>query len=661
MPASATRPSGVGRTIGSVSTPDGVAGLLAEPHHDTGPSFLTGTRHPGARLTARLWVPAARRPEQVILHQVVDGEPVVTPMTRAGATAAGSWWQGTVALLNPLNRYRFLLLEPRGPRPYLWYHAAGLSDHDVPDATDFKVLAHDDAPQWVLDAIVYQVFPDRFSRSGHLRQAPDWAVPHAWGTEPPDAGDAASAAWYGGDLDGVVSRLDWIRSLGADTVYLTPVFPARSAHRYDSTTFRQVDPLLGGTEALTRLSRALHARGMRLVLDLTTNHTGVTHEWFRAATSRPDAPEVSYYSFTHYPDRYDAWLDVPSLPKLNHQDPALRDLLVRGPGSVTAQWLTGPVEADGWRVDVANMTGRLGQVDLAHQVAEDMRATMRQVSDTTGRPTWLVAEHSHDASRDLEGPGWQGTMNYLGFTRPLWSWLGDPDPADNLTWLGIPTSIPHLPGDAVLQGVRLYAAHLPASSWARSMNLLCSHDTPRVRTVVGSRANHLVAATALFTAPGVPTVFMGDELGATGRTGEHSRTTMPWADGGDSDGATVGERGSWGPVDQVVLSRYRRLAALRRRLTALRRGGTRLVHAGPDMVAWTRTHPAGDVLVVLARRACDSILVPLPALPAGGVVERHCLDGVSVVHDQEEAVVRVGATGPGSAVVLLAPPGGPRQ
>jgi hypothetical protein len=79
------------------------------------------------------------------------------------------------------------------------------------------------------------------------------------------------------------------------------------------------------------------------------------------------------------------------------------------------------------------------------------------------------------------------------------------------------------------------------------------------------------------------------------------------------------------------------------------------------MVAWTRTHPAGDVLVVLARRACDSILVPLPALPAGGVVERHCLDGVSVVHDQEEAVVRVGATGPGSAVVLLAPPGGPRQ
>ena len=150
-------------------------------------------------------------------------------------------------------------------------------------------------------------------------------------------------------------------------------------------------------------------------------------------------------------------------------------------------------------------------------------------------------------------------------------------------------------------------------------------------------------------------------LGATGRTGEHSRTTMPWADGGAGDGATVGERGSWGPVDQVVLSRYRRLAALRRRLVALRRGGTRLVHAGPDMVAWTRTHPAGDVLVVLARRACDSILVPLPALPADGVVERHCLDGVSVVHDQEEAVVRVGATGPGSAVVLLAPPGGPRQ
>ena len=117
MPASATRSSGVGRTIGSVSTPDGVAGLLAEPHHDTGPAHLMGERAPGAELTARLWVPAARRPEHIFVRQVIDGEPVFSPLTRVGTTPAGAWWEGAVRLVNPINRYRFLLLTPGRLRP----------------------------------------------------------------------------------------------------------------------------------------------------------------------------------------------------------------------------------------------------------------------------------------------------------------------------------------------------------------------------------------------------------------------------------------------------------------------------------------------------------------------------------------------------------------
>lgn len=633
-----------------------IGSCLAEPHHDTGPSYLVGDREPGAVLTARLWVPAGMAPEQVVLRQVVDGEPAITLMERVAQDETGSWWHGPVRLVNPLNRYRFLLLEPGAHEPYLWLTAAGTVNHDPADATDFAVLSEDSGPDWVLDAVMYQVFPDRFARhtAPSTRQAPAWAVPHNWLDEPPVAGDATGAAWYGGDLDGVIDHLDYLQGLGVDTVYLTPIFPARSVHRYDSVSFEHVDPVLGGDEALERLSRALHERGMRLLLDLTTNHTGDAHEWFRGAVTDPHSPEVSFYSFSNYPDEYAAWLNVPSLPKLDHRSALLRDRLLRGPGSVTARWLSEPVNADGWRIDVANMTGRFGQVDLNHQVAQDMRATMAEVEADTGRQLWLVAEHGHDASRDLEGTGWHGTMSYVGFTRPLWSWLSHPDPADGLTWLGIPTAIPHQPGSAVVRGVRSYHAHMPATSVARSMNLLSSHDTPRVRTVVGSRESQLVAATALFTAPGVPTVFAGDELGATGRTGEHSRTTIPWASApdGTQHPTELAEHGSWGPVDRTVLERYRQLSALRRELPALRRGGLRWVHAGDDVVAWVRTHPDGDVLVVLARGAAEPLRLPLTTLHACSVGAATCFDGVTIV-DGEAGTLGLSVLGPGSAIITL--------
>ncbi|VEG26609.1 alpha-amylase family glycosyl hydrolase [Actinomyces howellii] len=634
---------------------------LAEPHHDTGPSYLWGRRAPGAGLTARLWVPAAHDPERVVLRQVVDGEPVITMMERVARTPAGSWWHGPVRLVNPVNRYRFLLISPTGADPYLWYHAAGLSDHDVPDSTDFQVLACDPAPKWVHDAVCYQVFPDRFAyrMAPAGREAPPWARRRDWLDEPPAAGPQTSTAWYGGDLEGIIDHLEWLERLHVTVVYLTPVFPAASVHRYDATSFEDVDQLLGGTEALARLSAALHARGMRLVLDLTTNHTGVTHEWFTAASADAGAVEAGFYHFEHHPDRYASWLDVPSLPKLDHRSPELRERLVRGPSSVTARWLAPPVSADGWRTDVANMTGRHGQVDLAHEVAADMRATMDQVEQDTGRRLWLVAEHGHDASGDLTGSGWHGTMNYVGFTRPLWAWLSDPDPADGLTWLGIPMPVPHLDAAQVVRGVRQYTAHLPASAVAASMNLLCSHDTPRLRTVVRSRELQLLAATALFTAPGVPTVFAGDELGATGVTGEHSRTTIPWATGPDGAPAAdeVADTGSWGPVDRVVLERYRHLAAMRAGSTALRHGGLRWVHAEGDIVAWTRTHPDGDVLVVLARGPAGTLRLPLAALGAGGVESIECFDALSARIDiaaKDPHVPGEPAQGAGELVVTAA-------
>src|SRR5699024_7973692 len=188
--------------------------------------------------------------------------------------------------------------------------------------------------------------------------------------------------------------------------------------------------------------------------------------------------------------------------------------LYEGKESVVAQWLSPPVEADGWRIDVANMTGRSGDIDLAHEVARVLRTTMRVTEIATGRATWLVAEHGHYASRDLVGDGWHGTMNYAGITRPLWAWLADPE--SELNWLGLPTTIPRISGHAAAETLTRYNAEMPWPARCHSQNQLDSHDTARIRTVAGDRGRQLVAAAALATMPGGPTLYMRDEIGAVG-------------------------------------------------------------------------------------------------------------------------------------------------
>jgi alpha-glucosidase len=253
---------------------------------------------------------------------------------------------------------------------------------------------------------------------------------------------------------------------------------------------------------------------------------------------------------------------------------------------------------DGWRVDVANMTGRRCADDYLREVAALLRRTA-----TAARPdALLVAEHFHDASGDLDRDGWQGTMNYAGFTRPLWSWLRtvEPGPLDEVS--GLPGGLPRRAGPVVVAGMRQFAASVSWRAFTHSWTLAGSHDTPRIRTVVGSPELHEVAAGLLLTMPGTPMIFAGDELGLVGVNGEDSRTPMPWH-----------RPASW---DVATLRRYRQLIALRHRVPALRHGGFRWAHVDDDAVAFLReTHDAA--VLVFARRAAGEPI----ALPGFGAAE----------------------------------------
>lgn len=580
-----------------MSTTVDVAGsLLDEPHHDGSDVYvLERPTELGGEAVVRVHVPGDV--ETVALRWVEDGEGRGVAAKRDGDAA----WIARFPVPNPNVRYRWLLSG--GEVGYAWLNGLGLVPHDVPDADDFMISLDSGGPAWHLGSVVYEIFPDRFATTGAGSEPPDWAVPRSWNELPTGRGPETPYEWFGGDLGGVEAHLDHIESLGANVIYLTPIFPAGSTHRYDSTTFDRVDPLLGGDEALESLSRAAHARGMRVISDLTTNHTGDKHEWFVSG-------ERDLYLFDEKGD-YEAWWGIKSLPKLNWLSPELRERMQ----ATARQWLQPPYALDGWRVDVANMSGRTGDTDVNAEVAPTLRQVLTEDS-------LLVAENFHDFRPDFRG--WHGVMNYAGFSRPVWTWLrGDLE----LPYFEMPVAMPRLGGAASMAAMRAFRAGVPWQFVLHSWSILDSHDSPRFRTIAGSRDRQLVGIGLQMTMPGVPMLFAGDELGLEGEWGEDARRTMPWD-----------RRDAW---DTALLDEYRRLIALRRSSPALARGGIRFAFVDDDVIVYLRESSGERLLCLASRDEHTPVRLLLSALRAS---ELECLYGSDAEIESDAAVLS--ATGP---------------
>ena len=594
--------------------------LWAVPHHDGSATYVSDLAPDlGDTVAVFVRVPKASGVTQALLRTYVDGEQELSETTVDRETDDELWLRGDVRVENPVVNYRWLL--DGVPAGYQWLNGEGVHAHDVTDAADFRITTHPAPPGWASDAVLYQVFPDRFAKSVD-RPAPEWAIPQAWDDPVIGRGPETAFQYYGGDLDGITAHLDHIASTGADTVYLTPIFPARSNHRYDASTFDEVDPLLGGDRALARLSDAVHARGMRLMGDLTTNHCGAAHEWFQRALADATSPEARYFTFTHHPDEYVCWFGHPSLPKFDHRDEGLRRALYEGPDSTVARWL-GPHGFDGWRIDVANMTGRLGRIDLNHRVATTLRRTMAAAKPDS----LLLAEHSHDASRDMLGDGWHGVMNYAGFARPLWQWLKRPEPVSFDP--GPFTPLPRFGASSMVTAMRSFTAAQPWRATAHALNLVGSHDVPRIATFLdGDEGLITVAFGLLASMPGIPMLWAGDEIGQEGVNGEDGRRPFPWDD-----------PGRW---DLRRLATNRALFQARAASRALREGGLRWLAVDDDAVTFLREAPGETVLVHAAR--ADHTPVRLASAVVGA--ELIGLAGAPDLGADARGVVTLPADGP---------------
>ena len=590
------------------------ASELGRPHHDGSDAYVVQRpERPGDEAVLRLRVPRSAGADEVALRYVWDGEPRGVRAEVDEESETEVWWRARFPVWNPRTSYRWVLAG--GEAGYRWLNGAGETRHDVPDVDDFVLALARGGPDWHLSSVVYQIFPDRFARGGVDAPVPEWAVPRGWDEPPAGRSPETPRELYGGDLRGVEQRLDHVQALGASLLYLTPIFPATSTHRYDATSFDRVDPLLGGDEALASLTRAAHARGMRVVGDLTLNHCGVRHEWFVAAQADEAAAERSFFHFDPaLPHGYESWLGIPVLPKLNWASPELRRRIYE----VAQRWLREPFLLDGWRVDVAQMVGRFRDVDLNAEVAAEFRAHV----EAARSDALVVAEHGHDFRGDLGGSGWHGTMNYAGFLRPVWEWLrGDEVPADlRRSFWGVPVGLPRLAGRQAVATMRAFRAGVPWQATLHSWTLLDSHDSARFATVAGSPERHAVGIGLQMTTPGVPVIYAGDELGVEGEWGEDGRRPMPW------DLA----RGR-------LFVAYRELAALRRSSAALARGGLRYVHVGEDALAYVREHGDERLLCVAARGPHPPLAVALDVLgcealePLYGGADAPARDGVALV------------------------------
>ncbi len=587
-------------------------------HHDGSPRYVVADRFdPGATVTLRLRTGLEAPIERIFVCTSPDGEQYMEPMRRAGNDAACQWWEADLQLSGLHNRYRFYLLTAEDA---WWLTAAGVMRHTPTDASDFNILANYQAPDWVHDSVFYQIFPDRFAdgdpsnnvRSGEYLCYGRPVVARSWGERPHPHGESGGVEFFGGDLQGIVQRLDYIQELGASALYLTPIFTAPSNHKYDVEDYKQVDRHFGGDAALVELRQALDERGMKLVLDMVPNHCGVTNPWFLAAQTNPAAPTADFFTFRQRPDDYVSWLGVRSLPKLNYRSERLREWMYAGEDAIMRYWLRPPFRVDGWRLDVANMLARQGESQLEHKIGRGIRRAIK----TESPHAYLLGENAFDGTPQLQGDELDAVMNYRGFSLPLLSWLVGFDIYG--TWRPELVDPQPLPTEALTAQWQAFMSAIPWQIATQQFNLLGSHDTPRIATILDDDETRVrVAVTLLFTYPGVPSVYYGDEIGLKGGGDPDTRRCMPW------------DPREWNADRRAF---YQALMKLRRTSPALRRGGYQLLYASGDTLAFQRESNE-ERLIVVARRSNDG-LVALPVHHAGlpdGIHLRELLTGNETV------------------------------
>jgi glycosidase len=425
-------------------------------------------------------------------------------------------------------------------------------------------------PDWVKDAVFYQIFPDRFARSGKVLKPNNL---EAWDTAPTAQG------YKGGDLYGVIEHLDHIQELGATAIYFTPIFQSACNHRYHTHDYYQVDPLLGGNKAFYALRDEMHRRGMKLVLDGVFNHASRGHIFFNDILENgPHSAWLDWFivhdwPLTAYsgerPANYEAWVGNRALPKWNTDNPQVREYIMQ----VAEHWLREGI--DGWRLDVPFCITSPG-------FWNEFRSRVKAINPEA----YIVGEVWWDSTNYLQGDQFDAVMNYL-FTEPVIQFCGQNHLDRSLAISDCSYDpYPAIDGEHYAKKIAKVLFRYDWEIAQAQLNLLDSHDTARLLSIAsGDAATVRLATILLMTAPGAPSVYYGDEIGLPGRMDPDCRRTFPWD-----------KPETW---DREALAYHKQLIAIRHAHPALRRGRYEPLHHSPTTYTFGRVLEDDCLLVAV--------------------------------------------------------------
>jgi len=440
-------------------------------------------------------------------------------------------------------------------------------------------------PDWVKHAVFYQIFPDRFVRAAPRKiwlQESSW---EPWHVPPTMQG------YKGGDLWGVIEKLDYLQTLGITAIYFTPIFQSASNHRYHTHDYFQVDPILGGNVAFEELLNEAHNRNIKVVLDGVFNHCSRGFFFFNDILENgPYSPWVDWFKIEGWPlapydgDRpanYASWWDNRALPVFNHDNPNVREYLME----VAEYWLK--LGIDGWRLDVPNEITTAG-------FWQEFRDRVKAINPEA----YIVGEIWGDSREWLDGTQFDGVMNYL-FTAPTIAFAAGDRVIREYVEGRSYTPYPALDAKGYAAKIQKLLDLYPWEIQQTQLNLLASHDTARLLSIADEDRDSVKLGTLLLlTFPGAPSIYYGDEVGLAGAIDPDSRRGFP-------------AEADW---DQDLLNFHRQLIALRHAHPALRVGDYKTLYAQGEVYILARSLPT-ETIVVAVNAGTQSAIATLPVMP----------------------------------------------
>ena len=521
----------------------------------------------GEKCRISIEIPLSCPSEAVILVlEKEGGQDLTVPLCSLSDDGGYRRYSGEFTLEKGLYFYYFIIKKADSSFRLFRY---GSHDTNMEDGEKWQLtcLPADYAPpKDFAGRVMYQIFPDRFNKKGDcdLSGKIKPFVIHKDIAEPPIKGPDENGNWntdfYGGNLRGIEDRLPYLKSLGVGVIYLNPIFMAQSNHRYDTADYMRIDPMLGDEEDFINLCKSAGELDIKIILDGVFSHVGSNSKYFdsegtfgHGAVSDADSPYKNWFDFKHYPDEYDCWWDIESLPCVKELDNGFVDLIIENEDSVVAHWLR--LGADGFRLDVAD--------ELPDEFIALLRNRVKKINPNAiviGE-VWEDASNkiSYDIRRKYFSDGeLDGVMNYP-FRDAIINLLCKRITAVEFAEI-IGTIYENYPYDAL----------------NCSMTFLSSHDTTRIQTELGREIKDTVKALKLASAiqfflPGMPSIYYGDEVGMTGGSDPYNRGYFRPAENADE-----------------LTAHYKYLTNLRNSTPALRNGALEIAING-DTVTVTRS------------------------------------------------------------------------